>query len=115
MLHEQTTIIGPLICLRGAQRRKNSRTFSCIMPVKPLPAWHAALQLPEPHLRVDDCEGETYRDVFVMLGTVDVSLIGSTRILYSTQGPIVWLIDVSTLGFTFRADRRVKPRRFGRY
>jgi hypothetical protein len=33
-------------------------------------------------LRVDDCDGETYRDVFVMLGTVDPSLIGSTRILY---------------------------------
>jgi hypothetical protein len=33
-------------------------------------------------LWVDDCDGETYRDVFVMLGTVDVSLIGSTRILY---------------------------------
>jgi hypothetical protein len=34
-------------------------------------------------LRVDDCDGETYRDVFVLLGTVDASLIGSTRILYS--------------------------------
>jgi hypothetical protein len=34
-------------------------------------------------LHVDFCDGSSYRDVFVQLGTGDESLVGSTRILYS--------------------------------
>lgn len=52
-------------------------------------------------LRVDDCDGETYRDVFVLLGTVDASLIGSTRVLYSQIQ--------FTAGMNLDCDRLVLP------
>jgi hypothetical protein len=45
-------------------------------------------------LHVDFCNGHTYQDVFVQLGTGDESLVGSTRILYS-QIRVMTRIDLA--------------------
>jgi hypothetical protein len=45
-------------------------------------------------LHVDFCDGNSYRDVFVQLGTGDKSLVGSTRILYS-QIHVMTRIDLA--------------------
>jgi hypothetical protein len=45
-------------------------------------------------LHVEFCQGNSYRDVFVQLGTGDESLVGSTRILYS-QIRVMTRIDLA--------------------